>query len=74
MNDAVRAYPAYPQMGGPGWRGLVDDVHVFDWDYVSGTEMFANYGMELRISMDHDTAFNGSYATATFYGFSRDAT
>ncbi len=74
MNDAVRAYPAYPQMGGVGWRGLVDDVHVFDWDYVSGTEMFANYGMELRISMDHDLAFTGSYATATFYGFSRDAT
>ena len=66
MNDAQRAYPSYPALGGAGWRGIQEDTYVLDWDYLRGTLLVAAYGMELRCYLEHDSAFTG-YATATFY-------
>lgn len=67
MNDAVRAYVRYPAIGGESWRGLQGETLVLDWDYVRATVLEASKGMEIRISLQHDTPYNGSFATATFY-------
>lgn len=67
QNDATRAYPAYPALGGDSWRGSPVPVVIFDWDYVSETPLKSAAGMEIRISLEHNTPFGGWYATATFY-------
>jgi len=67
QNDAVRAYPAYPSLGGSGWRGFDVPVVVFDWDYQTSTVLSSAAGMEVRLKLEHDVPFGGTYATATFY-------
>ena len=72
QNDAVRAYPAYPALGGAGWRGLNVPLVVFDWDYQAATILSAAMGMEIQLRLQHDTPFGGSFATATFYCISEN--
>jgi hypothetical protein len=67
QNDAVRAYPTYPMLGGSGWRGFDVPVVVFDWDYQTSTVLSSKAGMEVRLKLEHDSPFGGTYATATFY-------
>jgi hypothetical protein len=67
QNDAVKSYPTYPALGGNGWRGSPRPIIVLDWDYVSSTLLRADYGMEIRLRLQHDVPFGGWYATATFY-------
>lgn len=67
QNDAVRAYPKYPALGGTGWRGSPQEILVMDWDYLRGKTLAASAGMEIHLTLAHDTPFNGYYATATFY-------
>lgn len=65
--DAFRSYPAYPVLSGGNWRGLNEELIVFDWDYTSSTPLRSNYGMEIKMYLEHDVVASGSYATATFY-------
>lgn len=67
QNDANKAYPTYPPMGGTGWRGCPVGMVVLDWDYTTRTELRYDYGMEIHVSLQHDEPFGGFYATATFY-------
>lgn len=67
LNAAYKSYPAYPAMGGNSWRGQQQEVVVFDWDYQRSLALTANYGMEVKIHLEHDTPFGGSYATASMY-------
>ena len=66
-NDAVKAYPIYPPMGGNGWRGMQVSSTVLDWDYVSSTTVNSASGMQVIVSLDHNMPFGGTYATVTFY-------
>lgn len=65
--DAFRAYATYPAMSASNWRGLSEELIIFDWDYTSSTPLRADYGMEIKMSLQHDCAAGGSYATASFY-------
>jgi len=67
QNEATRAYPTYPLLGGSSWRGMTQGIVVFDWDYISSTVLRADTGMEVRLRLQHDVPFGGFYATATFY-------
>jgi hypothetical protein len=67
QNDAAKSYPIYPVMGGAGWRAASQPIVIFDWDYVSSTVVKSAYGMEVKVKLQHDTAFGGWYATASFY-------
>lgn len=67
QNEAIKAWPMYPPIGGSGWRGMSQNVLIFDWDYVASTTLIASYGMEIRIQLEHDAPFGGSFATATLY-------
>lgn len=68
MNDAVRSYVKYPALGGNSWRGIQQDTVVFDWDYTRSTPLSSAAGMEIKIKLQHDIPFVGTYATATLYG------
>jgi len=72
LNDSMRSYPSYPALGGAGWRGTQQPSYVFDWDYVSGTELLSSKGMQISLALEHDVPFRGSFATATFYCTSQD--
>lgn len=70
INEANGTYPVVPATGGPGWRGMTQDVITFPWNYVTRTDLYAQYGMEIRISMENNIEQGGELATATFYAIS----
>ena len=72
INDANKAYPSVPAIGGPGWRGSQKKIYVFSWDFQTTTPLYSSYGMELRVRLQHDTPYGGTFATGTFY-FIREA-
>jgi hypothetical protein len=68
QNDAFRSYPAYAAMGSPSnWRAQQQPVTVFDWDYLTSIILLSSKGMEIRVFLEHDSAFGGWMATAAFY-------
>jgi hypothetical protein len=67
FNDAQRAYPSYPPIGGSSWRGLPRTSYILDWDYLRGTLLMSSAGMEIQVVLDHNVEFGGAFATATFY-------
>lgn len=67
INDANKAYPLIPPLGGSGWRGSKKSVYVFAWDFQTTTDLDSTYGVELRVRLEHDTPFGGTFATGTFY-------
>jgi hypothetical protein len=71
-NDAIKAFPAYPPLGGSGWRGMNQNLYVMDWDYVRNRVLYGNYGMEIRMKMENDRETGGTYTTATFYATTED--
>lgn len=72
FNDTIKAYPKYPAMGGSSWRGMAKDIYVMDWDYIRSRVLYGDYGMEIRIELDHNVEFGGALATATFYCTTQD--
>lgn len=67
LNDANKAYPVIPALGGPGWRGTTKATNVFSWDFQTTTDLVSSYGMELRVRLEHEQEFGGTFATGTFY-------
>jgi hypothetical protein len=68
INDSNHSYPSYPVIGGNGWRGNKKPLWIFAWDYDVGTTLLhSSYGMEVRISLEHETKCGGTSATATLY-------
>jgi hypothetical protein len=67
MNDATKAYPQYAPLSSSNWRGLNVPVCVMNWDYAAGMKLYSSAGMEIRVSLQHNTPHQGTFATATFY-------
>lgn len=67
INEANGAFPVIPAVGGPGWRGNLQDVVTFPWDYLAMTELKSSIAMEVRIKLEHDAPMGGTTATAAFY-------
>jgi len=70
INEANLSYPVIPALGGSNWRAGSTDVHIFRWDYKATTDLDASRGMEIRVSLESNTEFSGTFAVATFYGLS----
>jgi len=64
--EATKSYPIYPAIGGSSWRGLTKDMIVFNCDYVSTSVLYFDHGNEMRIKLEHDVPFNGTYASHSF--------
>jgi len=71
-NEANGAQPTYPALGGAGFRGLVNDVVVLQWDYAAMLPISSAAGMEVRIYLVNDIPYGGEYSTATLYGLSEN--
>lgn len=72
INDAQGSHPLVPAVGGGGWRGMDSDLIIFRWPYKErgSTDLVSSYGMEIRISLEHDQQFSGGKAIATFHSVS----
>ena len=55
----------------PTWRDETRKIVTYPWHYQAVTSLCSNYGMQLRIKLEHDAPFDG-FATATFYCLSVD--
>jgi hypothetical protein len=68
INDSNKSYPSYPALGASNWRGSPKSIHKFVWDYNEGvTELYAKYGMEIRLSLDHNEPCGGTNVTVTLH-------
>lgn len=68
LNDSQRAYPTCPANGTAGnWRALPVPSLVMDWDYLGEKALQSLYGAKLRIWLEHDEPFTGTFCAATFY-------
>ena len=67
INDANKAYPKIPAIGGATWRGLNSNVYVFSWDFQSASSLSSLFGVELRVRLEHNIPFKGTCCTGTFY-------
>lgn len=75
INEANGAYPVISRMNFSGtadWRQLDKATVTFPWKYQALKELLSSMGMEVQILMEHNAAFSGTSATATFYCFSED--
>lgn len=74
INEANKSFPVISRMGGPisSWRAMKDDIHIYRWDYKAATDLEASKGMEIRIWLENNKEFSGSFAVATFYGLSQN--
>lgn len=71
--EATKTYPIFPVIGHEGnWRSMSKPLIVLNWDYVSGTALRSSYGTEIRIWLEHNKPFEGTYASLTFYGLEND--
>jgi hypothetical protein len=66
IDEARGCYPEVPAIGGPS-RGLQVKHYVFPFNYVSLKELRSSYGAEIRVWLEDDIEFGGTFATATFY-------
>jgi len=69
--DGERSYPEVPVISaGANWRHHSSPRVVYHFDYIhEGTvDMWASYGMEIRLWLENDTPFEGEAAVVTFYG------
>lgn len=72
--QASGSYPVIPKLGGEGWRGTKSPVHIFRWPYADRgvTRLFSSMGLSIRLRLENDIPFNGSYGIATFYSVTLD--
>ncbi len=72
VNESCGTYPEISAFGGAGWRGGGQAVITLPWVYLTKTELYSSYGMEIRISMMSNNEMGGEMATATFYTVETD--
>lgn len=71
VDEANGTYPQIPAFGG-ATRGLACAHFVFPFNYLSVKELCSSLGLEIRVWLEGDTPFGGTFATATFYCTSFD--
>jgi hypothetical protein len=71
IDEAQHAYPQIPAMGGAGWRGMQQPMHIFRWPYTVDfgalIDIKSSLGMELRVWLENHIPFEGERAVATVY-------
>lgn len=72
INEANGSFPIIPMIGNGSWRGLKDEIVIFQWRYLARTDLHSSYGMEVRVGLIDSIAHEGELATATFYALSAD--
>jgi hypothetical protein len=65
IEEANGCYPPIPTFSGE--RGISVTRHTFPFKYSIVKELHSSQGLEIRIWVEDDIVFGGTYATATFY-------
>lgn len=65
--EANGNYAPAPAFGGSGWRGLKSNIITLPFDYETVIPMLDSQGTEIRVYLEDDREFEGTYATVTFY-------
>ena len=65
VQESVGAYPPIPPLGGT--NGFDKAVHIVRFEYPSVLPLYSSQGLELRVALDGDIAFGGTFANATIY-------
>lgn len=65
--EANGNYAPAPSFGGSGWRGLKSNIITLPFEYETIIPMIASQGTEIRVYLEDDREFEGTYATVTFY-------
>jgi len=70
-NEANGAYATIPYTtnANPTWRDSTSPVLTFPWDYQAVVRLRADQGLRIKVKLDTDTPFDGTFCTASFYGF-----
>jgi len=71
LNDCDGSYPTLPAFSMGSWRGLPQDMLTLPWNYAAVIEVIGSMGIRVEVKLDHDTPFDGTSATATFYCLER---
>lgn len=71
VDESNGSNPTIPAIGGAK-RGISSPITVFPWEYAAALPISSAAGMEVRVYLEHDAPFGGSYATATFYCLSEN--
>lgn len=64
---ATGLVPAARAMGGPGWRGMAQDLMMLEHDYVASIVLHSYSGMEARVQLQHEVAVGGTVSKTTFF-------
>jgi hypothetical protein len=67
MNDTNASYPNYPAIGGSGWRGANFAIQTYVLNYSSAEVVPTILNPEIRMWLEHDTPFSGTFVSATFF-------
>lgn len=70
--DSNGAHVSYPALSASNWRGTSVTTYILQWNYVRSTVLHIEYGMELRMSLDHDTPMGGNGVFASLYAASME--
>ena len=71
VDEANGTYPQVPAFGG-ATRGLSVPHLVFPFNYLALKELKSSQGVEIRVWLENNEPFGGTFATATFYCTSYD--
>ncbi len=66
IDEARGVHPEIPAIGGAK-RGLSQPHMVFPFKYQVIRQLYASMGVEVRLWLENDIPFGGTYATVTFY-------
>jgi len=71
---AEASHPVIKAVGGSGWRGFTQDIHILRWPYDSrgATDLRSSYGMKCTIEGINDNVCDGSHLIISFFAVSED--
>lgn len=76
LRESNGAFPTVSKSANPNavgnWRMNQHDTQGYPWRYKAGVILKASLGAQIDIYLEHDTAFEGTEATATLYCLSED--
>lgn len=73
-NESNGVYPIIPESAASStiWRDATAPLITFPWNYQSLVALYSAYGMCVELRLLNDRPYVGTFATATFYCYSKD--
>ena len=66
VEEAEAAFPVVPALGGGDPARSVAEHISFPYHYLTGKSLYYSMGLEIRVWLENDTPFTGTFGTVTF--------